>query len=52
MKHQPLNQEQVKEFFEELKALDERQNLTLYNFSAQLLEGSNYTSGIDLMYER
>lgn len=49
--HQPLTQQEIKEFFDALEALDERQNLTLHNFSAQLLAGSEYTSGIDLLHE-
>jgi DNA-directed RNA polymerase specialized sigma24 family protein len=49
--YQPLSQQETKEFFDALESLDEKQNLTLYNFSAQLLNGSGYTSGIDLLHE-
>lgn len=51
MKHQPLNQEQVKEFFTALEQLDDRQKLTLHNFSAPLLAGSGFSSGTDLLHE-
>ena len=51
MKHQPLNQEQAKEFFEAFGSLDERQKLTLSNFSAPLLAGSGFSSGTDLLHE-
>lgn len=51
MTDQPLNQQETEEFFDTLGALDQKQNLTLYNFSAQLLDGSGYTSGIDLLHE-
>ena len=51
MPDQPLDQQEIKEFFHALDALDEKQNLTLYNFSAQLLDGSGYTSGTDLLHE-
>lgn len=51
MTDQPLNQQETQEFFDALEALDERQNLTLYNFAAPLLDGSGYSSGIDLLHE-
>ena len=51
MKHQPLNQEQAKEFFDAFGSLDERQKLTLSNFSAPLLAGSGFSSGTDLLHE-
>lgn len=51
MKYLPLTQEQAKEFFAALEALDERQRLTLHNFSAPLLAGSGFSSGIDLLHE-
>lgn len=46
-----LDQQEINEFFDALEALDKKQNLTLYNFSAQLLDGSGYTSGTDLLHE-
>lgn len=38
-------------FLDAVKNLDDKQKLTLYNFSANLLEGSGYSSGMDLLYE-
>lgn len=51
MKHHPLTKQETEQFLNEIRDLDERQVLTLHNFSARLLNGTGYCSGIDLLHE-
>lgn len=44
----PQDQE---DFLDAIKNLTDRQKLTLYNFSAKLLEGTRYCCGMDLLSE-
>lgn len=51
MATQPLPPETRREFFDAIHSLDIKQELTLYNFSSKLLEGTQYGSGVDLLHE-
>ncbi len=46
-----MNRNDQEDFLDAVSALEDKQKLTLYNFSARLLEGTRYSCGMDLLYE-
>lgn len=46
-----MSPQDQQDFLDAVKSLTEPQKLTLYNFSAKLLDGTRYSNGMDLLYE-
>lgn len=46
-----MSPQDQQDFLDAVKSLTDPQKLTLYNFSAKLLDGTRYSNGMDLLYE-